>query len=301
MQAVGLVDLLGLLREPDRRNVVEPEVLQHLEPRVQLAAAAVDQDQIGQHAPQLERLGKAPRQHLAQRGEIVGAGDAADAEAFVVVLLHTAVFPDDHRADLLRPLDVRDVVALDAIGQPRQPERALELFEHELLAVVAGQEPILERDRGVGLGHRDELSLGPPLRRQHLHAAARELREPLTGELRLRHLLGQQYFRGRGDRFAVELADERRQDLAIAPPGHAVEEERLLPDQPALAHEEQLHARVVALPHDPDDVLIHVLDRDDLLALANLVQGLDLVAEDGGALELEVGRRLFHLLGEPLR
>src|SRR3989454_8620509 len=66
-------------------------------------------------------------------------------------------------------------------------------------------------------------------------------------------------------------------------------------DQPALAHEEQLDARVVTLADDAEDVLVDLLGRDDLLALAHLVERLDLVAQHGGALELLLGGRLLHL------
>src|SRR5262249_17374261 len=76
------------------------------------------------------------------------------------------------------------------------------------------------------------------------------------------------------------------------------EEERLLPDEPALAHEEELDARVVSLAHDADDVLVDVVRRDDLLALADLVERLDLVTQHGGALELQLGGRFLHLLGQ---
>src|SRR2546427_4261 len=140
VQAVGLVHLLGLFREPDGRDVIEPEILEHLERDVELAAATVDQDEIGQHAPLLERLREASREHLAHRGEVVGAGDGPDAEALVVVLLEAAILPDDHRADLLRSLYVGDVVSLDAVREAGQAQRALELLENELLAVVAGEE-----------------------------------------------------------------------------------------------------------------------------------------------------------------
>jgi hypothetical protein len=273
VQAVGLVNLFGLLGEPDGRNVVESEVLQHLERDVELAASTVDQDEVRQHAPLLERLRESPREHLAHRGEVVGAGHRADLESLVVVLLEAAVLPDDHRADLLGSLDVGDVVALDAIGQPRQAERALELLEDELLSVVAREQAVLESDGGVGLGHRDELPLGAALGCQHLDAAAAaEGGEPFGGQLGLRQLLGEQDLRRRRHRLAVELADERGEDLAVAPPGDPVEEERLLPDQPALAHEEQLDAGVAALADDADHVLVHVVRRDDLLALRTLLR-----------------------------
>src|SRR5207245_5156439 len=112
---------------------------------------------------------EATRERLGHRGEVVGAGDGADPEALVVVLLHSAVFPDDHRADLLGSLDVRDVVALDTVRETGQVERALELLEDQLLAVVPGEQTVLERDRRVRLGHGDELPLAPALRRQYLH------------------------------------------------------------------------------------------------------------------------------------
>src|SRR5207248_2190173 len=95
------------------------------------------------------------------------------------------------------------------------------------------------------------------------------------------------------------LADERGDDLAVGPARHLVEEERLLADQPSLADEEQLDARVVALTHDADHVLIDLLGRDDLLALEDLVERLHLVAQDGGPLELLLGGGGLHLLGQP--
>src|SRR3989475_12133099 len=87
LTAVGGVDFLLLLGECDNGDPVEPEILEHLQPDVELAAAAVDEDEVGEHAPLLERVAEAPAQHLAQRPEVVGAADGADLEALVVVLL----------------------------------------------------------------------------------------------------------------------------------------------------------------------------------------------------------------------
>jgi len=135
----------------------------------------------------------------------------------------------------------------------------------------------------------------------HLDTAAAERGEPFGGQLGLGQLFGKEDLRGRRHRLAVELADERGEDLAVAPPGDPIEEERLLPDEPALAYEEQLDAGVTALPDDADHVLVHVVGRDDLLTLPDLVEGLDLIAQHRGALELELGGGLLHLLGEPAR
>src|SRR5262249_22547147 len=85
---------------------------------------------------------------------------------------------------------------------------------------------------------------------------------------------------------------------AVGPARDFVEEERLLAHEPALAHEEQLDARVVALADDAEDVLIDLVGRDDLLTFAHLVQRLDLIAQYRGALELLLGGGLFHLTGQ---
>src|SRR6267378_7216664 len=178
VEALTDVDFLLLLGQRDHREVVEAEVLEYLEPDIELAATPIDQNQVRQRRPLLQRLREPPRQDLAQRGEVVGARDGPDAEALVVVLLETAVLPDDHRADLLGPLDVGDVIALDAVRETGEAERALKLLEHELLTIVTGEEAVLKRDHGVRLGHRDELPLGSSLGRVQLHAPARERGEP---------------------------------------------------------------------------------------------------------------------------
>ena len=49
LQALAAIDLLALLGQRDDRQVIEPEILQHLEPHVELTAAAVDEHQVGQH------------------------------------------------------------------------------------------------------------------------------------------------------------------------------------------------------------------------------------------------------------
>src|SRR5262249_39780514 len=163
----------------------------------------------------------------------------------------------------------------------RQAERALELLEDELLAVVAREQAGFGGDGGGGLGPRGKLPLCAALRRMHPDPAAPAPGgEPLARPPPPRRILRETDVGGRGSRrhrLAVELADERGQDLAVAPPGHPVEEKSLLPDQPALAHEEQLDAGVAALADDADHVLVHVVRRDDLLALPHLVEGLDLI------------------------
>src|SRR5262249_51253069 len=96
----------------------------------------------------------------------------------------------------------------------------------------------------------------------------------------------------------VELAQERREDLAGARARDAIEEEGLASHQPALADEEELDAGVCALPDDAYDVLVRLLGGDDLLPLAHRVERLDLVPQAGGPLELHLAGCRLHLTGQ---
>src|SRR5262249_33078078 len=147
----------------------------------------------------------------------------------------------------------------------------------------------------VGLGRGHEVPLVAALGNDERDAAAGQAREPLGEQITLGHALGQQDLGRRRDVLAVELANERGQDLAVIGARRAVEEEGLLPDQSALAHEEELDTGVGALADHADDVLIDLIGGDDLLALADLVERLDLVAQHRRALELLLARRLLHL------
>src|SRR5881394_64605 len=68
VEALADVDLLLLLGERDHGEVIEAEVLKHLEPDVELAAAAVDEDEVRQGRPLLQRPREPPREDLAERG-----------------------------------------------------------------------------------------------------------------------------------------------------------------------------------------------------------------------------------------
>src|SRR5438477_7632256 len=154
---------------------------------------------------------------------------------------------------------------------------------------------VLQRDGGVRLGHGDELALAAALGCKDLHATLCDAAQPSLDQLAVGDVFGDEHLGGRCHRLGVELTDERREDVAVGPAGDLVEEERLLPDEPALAYEEQLDARVVALAHHAEDVLIDLVGGDDLLALAHLVERLDLIAQHRRPLELLLSGRLLHL------
>ena len=111
---------------------MNPESLQRVRRGVQLADAAVDQDQARQRSVFLLQPGVAPCHHFAHGGEIVVAVNRADDELAVVGLLHPAVFPHHHAGHLVGALDVRDVEALDALRRLGQLERILQRLLNRL-------------------------------------------------------------------------------------------------------------------------------------------------------------------------
>ncbi len=67
------------------------------------------------------------------------------------------------------------------------------------------------------------------------------------------------------------------------------------------AHVEQGQLDQLALAVQAEHVAVHVVDRDDALLLAHLVDGAQLVAVDGGELEAHLARRLLHAVVELAR
>ena len=89
---------------------------------VELADAAVDQDQAGQGFVLVAQAAIAAGDGLVNAGEIVVAGNVADDEFAVLALAQLAVFPHHHGSHFIRALNVRDVEAFDAAGLFREIE-----------------------------------------------------------------------------------------------------------------------------------------------------------------------------------
>ena len=183
-------------------------------------------------------------------------------------------------------------------GRLRKPELPAELLGHDLAPARSGEEVRLEGEGRVLLRHGDELALPPALGDQELHASLAELGQPLPEQRLLRDLGREQDLARRHHALRVELPQQRREELAVGGAAELVQEERLAAEQAAAAHEEDLDARLGPLARQAQDVLVLRLDRDDLLALADRVQRLDLVAEDAGPLELLLRGGLLHLGGQ---
>ena len=96
--------------------------------------------------------------------------DGPDDELAIVGLLHLAIFPDDHRRDGFRSLNVGDVEALDALGEFGQRERVLEGFLDGARIGLQNAETLVVRLLGVGSGQVDEFAFVSALRDGDVHA-----------------------------------------------------------------------------------------------------------------------------------
>src|SRR3954465_4562439 len=119
------VDDLFTFRDRSEWLVRDLQRLQSLRRGVQLANAAIDQDQ-ARHLLLLFLYTRiAARDHLAHGCEIVHAFYGTNDELAVVALLHRPVLPNHHRGYGFRALYVRYVEALDALGKVGQAKLVL--------------------------------------------------------------------------------------------------------------------------------------------------------------------------------
>src|SRR5690606_33595320 len=107
-------------------EIGEPNLLERVVGRIELALAAVDEDQVGKRSALFDHLAIPPPDDLSHRGEVVekpilGTALAAHADRpsrlaphtvlAVLALLHPPVFADDQRRNGFAALDRGDVEA----------------------------------------------------------------------------------------------------------------------------------------------------------------------------------------------
>src|SRR6185295_10532228 len=154
-EAVRLVADLGdehqrrrVAAERDLRPAVgEDELLEDRARDADLAAPAVDEDEVGKPCLPLRRcldeLGVAARQHLAHRRVVVARSDARDVEAAVLRALHLVALEDDARRLRRLARGVADVEALDPERVQvldREVERIDERARARLLRAFLGEQ-----------------------------------------------------------------------------------------------------------------------------------------------------------------
>ena len=175
-----------------------------------------------------------------------------------------------------------DVATLDAAGDDGQSEALLQVPQ-PLLHVVALAALLGEAVAGVVVAHREEIdpmaAAGDGQRDLVARAIGEPRRDPgdalgLAGQDDLVRDEDRQRFSlgvGRlGERGAVVLREERRDDLLV---GDLRLLDRIRGDVLQLArdHVQERHLGEIALAVEAEDVAVDVVDRDDALLLAHLL------------------------------
>ena len=219
--------------------------------------------------------------------------------------LGAALFENDHRADGVLALDVRDVVALDPYGQRRQLQPRLEVVQQRggPLRVVIELDPHLSHRLGGIRGRLlEQLALLAALRDPDRDGAAAALGQPLLDQLAVGQHLGNEDFLGDVRRIRVVLTDEGVEDvgprLVLI---EADEVEVLRAREPALADTEDAHRALAIRARQAEEVLVVAAHRQHFLPFRHSFHGIQAVAVAGGGLVFQLVGGFLHLLLEPLR
>ncbi len=153
---------------------------------------------------------------------------------------------------------------------------------------------------GVLRDRLHQLPLGTALRDAHAYLAPPLQAEELLVQLGVVGRVGHEDLsRDVGAlEIAVELLEQATHQLGPADVFHLVDHETLAADDAALPNQEDLHGGLERVVDHPDGVVVLFLGVDHLLTFDRLAHRDDLVAQAGGALELELVARLVHLLVE---
>ena len=251
--------------------------------------------------PLVRQAREAARDHLGHRGEVVLAVEALHAELAVVRLLRHRVLKDHHRSDDVLPLNVGDVEALDTEGRDSRSSTSRSSSSAStrrsrrcsVWCVSDG-----ERDLGVLGGELLQAPLLATLRRPHLDARAATLGEELLERGEVAGTPRDDDLRRDARRRAVVLDAELLQHGRRVPALDVLEVERVAVDHLPLAEREDLDGAPVAVYGEPDHV-----DRADRalvgrLALGEMPDGEEPVAQAGRLLEALRRRRVEHPLLE---
>ena len=245
--------------------------------------------------------GEPAPKRLGHGGEVVGALHRLDPEVPVVTGTGPAVLEDDHRAHRVGAHGVADVVALDPARRAVQVETGGEVGEQRLgpLRLEVLDDP--------ALAQRGEGRLARPL---HQPAQLAPLRDPnvdrtatLAGEEvgDVDEVLGgvrDDDGPGKLGRPAVELGEEGTQALGRRAVGDTLDLVGLRADHPAAADGEHRRHPPPRLDDDGDGVVVAAPATQDILPLADPVDGPETIAEARRQLVVEGPRRLLHLLAQ---
>ena len=257
--------------------------------------------------------------HLVDRGDVVGAVVAADAEPAVLALARQAVLEHDHRRHDVRALQVGHVVALDPQRRVVQAERFLDLVQRPAPGgQVAGPPGLVQRQRlhGVARDRVQQRLLVTAPRHPQVDGAAAADGQPFRDRLRLGRQHGHQHLAGHAAargcrrrrarlsgaftaRLPVDLAEEVLDQFAGRHVLDLFQHPAALAAHPAVADVEDLHGRLELVLGQGDDVAVGPVPEHDGLLFQRPLQRAHVVAQPRGALVLLGRRGLPHLRLDP--
>ena len=269
-----------------------PRSAQHRGRDAELAAAAVDHQQVGQIVL-LEPLARRRVQHLAHAREVVGADHGADAEAAIALRVGPALVERrPPRPTVSPPWKVEMSTHSTRFGGLRSCRRSCSSSRGlvRALLVVAPLEEGLARVRARQLDQPDLLAA---LRHQDRHHAPLRSRSSSARALGVVELDRQQDLVGDEALALIELRQQRAEHLLVGqlPVGEA---EALVRGQLAAADHQHLRLDEAALAVDAEHVLIAAAVHQRPLPLAGLLDGAQLVAAARGVLEAQLARGRAH-------
>src|SRR5882672_2588023 len=288
---------LRALGDAHERDVGETDLRERFLRCIHLSLAAVDENQVGRDALPARYPAVAPRKRLRQSAVVVARLDAFDVIATVFAPAHVHAIV--HHAGGHRGLahGVAHVEAFDALHGVGQAQRLAQRRKPRFLGAVLG-ELRLQGLKRVLPGHFEP---GAALRRGtrvNANAAFRVL-----GERGFEFFHVQLFADDQGRRYRplqVVLRDKRRQDFLRVALLRILLEKAAITELPAAAHHDQVDAGEAVLHGDRDDIDIDVRAGVGVLALADLGEGLDLVAVDRRLLVVSRVGGLLHARLEPL-
>ena len=307
---------LAALRGDERARAVAV-VLDHAEDRhthmhlrahalgdARVRDAAVDEHDIRQGAEFLVPVQialDAAREHLLHGGIVVRVGrQALDLESPVGTLLGLCALVDDHRRDDVARAGVRDIVGLHAPGRLGEREHPRKLRQRAVLALLRGRHAldILAR---VALRHGKEFRLLAPLGDVERHLVPRALGQDLRKLVRALDLAGQQNFARQHALIEVILRQQCRQDHLLALVLRRGEEVQVATRHAAVLDVQHGAAAFERAAVNAPDIGVGADAGDDLLPLAQHLDGADAVAQCRRLLKVQRRSLLLHLLAQRAR
>ena len=307
---VGQHNLFNALGQAKHGNV-QPGFAHGFQRRVELSAAAVDENQIGKIGkPGIGRaffhffqsMGQASGEHFPHGSKIVGAFYGFDAEMPVFLVCAHPIDHDHHGAHGLRPLCVGNIVSLDAPGPLRQSQHVFQFFQRAYCALVRIGQALAAFFRlfqQIFLRQQDQFSLFPALWYEDVYPGLPETAESLFQSGAVGKIRVHQQLPGRHARLIVILRDKLRQRFLGGFLRAIVQRKAFRTDQPPTPHIHHLHQSAVFVDQRRRHILIPAIRHNGLLFLHQLVDGSDLIPVYRRPFIVPVSGRLVHFFLQP--